>query len=165
MTRFRTNKNKQKYPITPKKSKAGYNPPDVKRPRKTLEEKILSAYDKGYDVGTIGKKVGASPAYVWEVVSIRNNPYPYGSSPPPEERPRSGISEHLIDDYAEDVSSRLQAGRYKEGARLAVNFRKASNHEDYNLMLKKAKDKGASDYDLRKMYKAIAEMPKKSKEL
>jgi len=32
-------------------------------------------------------------------------------------------------------------------------------------MLKKAKDKGASDYDLRKMYKAIAEMPKKSKEL
>lgn len=42
------------------------------RKKKTLEQKILDAYEKGYDIKTIGKRVGASPNYIWGVVSERH---------------------------------------------------------------------------------------------
>jgi len=41
--------------------------------KKTLDQKILTAYEKGYDVKQIGKKVGASSSYVWDVVSKRHD--------------------------------------------------------------------------------------------
>ena len=68
---------------------------------------------------------------------------------------RHGIAEHLIDDYAKDVASRLFADRIKEAARLCVNFRNISNQEDYNLMLSKVKQKGISDYEFMQLYKEL----------
>ena len=70
------------------------------------------------------------------------------------------INYESAEDYAQDIISRLESHKYKEAARIAMNYRDIVGGFEYQQMMKMV-DEEATSSALRLMYKAISERPRK----
>lgn len=71
-----------------------------------------------------------------------------------------GITRSSVEDYAEDIASKIVLHKFKEAARLSVNFQKFYGNELYQDMLQRILNKGVSQYLLNKMLDQIHKMKK-----
>jgi hypothetical protein len=67
-----------------------------------------------------------------------------------------GFGNDSIEDYAEDIASRIRVDRYKDAARLFVNFRDVSSESDFIELAKRVKAKGVTDYEMDLVNKQIS---------
>jgi hypothetical protein len=70
------------------------------------------------------------------------------------------VNYESAEDYAQDIISRLESHKYKEAARIAMNYRDIVGGFEYQQMMKMVEEE-ATSYEMRMMYQAISERPRK----